>query len=65
MAGKSPLTPEVARQRASEREYRLRLRYRLLSQHFLRHHPDEYDRALKKINKQIIADRGRLPGGDY
>jgi len=65
MAGKSALTPEVAAQRRSEREYRLRLRYRLLAQHFEVHHPESYEKALRKINKTIIAARGRMPGGDY
>ena len=65
MTGKSAFTLEVAKKRHAEQVYRARLRDRYLAQHFLRHHPGDYEAALKKVERTIRALRGPLPGSRH
>lgn len=54
--------PEVQRRRNMEFQNRKRVADRRLSEWLKRNHPDIYDRARRKIERDIAKERGVLPG---
>lgn len=59
----SALDPKVAKRRASEQQYRYRLRDRYIAEWLYDHDPKLYEQAETSAAAKILAERGdALPG---